>query len=205
MSSNTLNCVTLIDHPPNAFSDHSFLRVGFDFGDVEYGAKSWNLPLHLSENEAYAEGMRKLWSSWQKSPLRTANPSFWWDKGKEKIKTFSISFLNRTGKSERKLVRGLEKRLKNALNHGKSGLVRHFSSELREIAIEKASRHYAFKNLQWREEGERCTKFFLNQHKRRVGETVVKRVRIPDGTVSSRTPDILKTFRESFSEIWPHW
>ena len=97
---------------------------------------------------------------------------------------------------------GLEKRLRNALNNGKSGLVRHFSFLLRELAIEKASRHFAFRNLQWREEGERCTKFFLSQHKRRVGETVVKRVRTSDGTLSSETPDILETFPEFYNELY---
>ena len=202
LSSSLLNYVTDTDHPPNAFSDHSFLRVDLDFREIEYGAKSWNLPARLLENDFYLEGVRRLWSSWQKSPLRTTNPSSWWDKGKVKIKTFSISFLNRTGKSERKHARGLEKRLRNALNHGKSGLVRHLSAQLREAASEKASRHFAFKNLQWREEGERCTKFFLSQHKRRVGETVVRRIRMADGTFSSRTPDILETFREFYIDLY---
>ena len=62
VSSGLLNCVTDIDHPPNAFSDHSFLRVDLDFQEVEYGAKSWNLPTRLLRDEAYLEGVKILLS-----------------------------------------------------------------------------------------------------------------------------------------------
>ena len=202
LSPGLINCVTKIDHPPNAFSDHSFLQVGLDFQEVEFGSKSWNLPTRLLENETYLEEMRLLWTGWQKSPLRTVNPSLWWDKGKEKIKHLSISFGNRTSKAERKHVLGLEKRLRNAINRTKSGLVRHLSAQLREIANAKTSRHFAFRNLQWKEEGERCTKFFLNLHKRKVGETVVKRVRTANGNITVQTPEIVDTFREFYSELY---
>ena len=202
LSPSLINCTINVDHPPNAHSDHSFLQVDLDFREVEFGTKSWNLSIRLLEDEAYLREVRLLWSSWQKSPLREKNPSQWWDKGKGKIKTMSLNFRNRTSKAERKHVLGLEKRLRNAINHGKSGLVRHLSAQLREIANAKTRMHFAFRSLQWKEEGERCTKFFLNQHKRKVGETVVKRIRTATGPITVQTPEIVDTFREFYSELY---
>lgn len=202
LSPELLNRVTNIDHPPNAYSDHSFLQVDLDFREVEYGTKTWNLPARLLEDGAYLKEVRKIWTCWQKSPLRASDPGLWWDRGKEKIKLLSVDFGSRSRKVERKHTLNLEKRLRNALNHGKSGLVRHLSAQLREIASARACRHFAFRNLQWKEEGERCTKFFLSQHNRKVGETVVRRIRTNDGSISTQTPDILETFREFYSELY---
>jgi len=50
VSSSLLNSVVNVDHPPNAYSDHTFLQVDLDLQPIAQGKNSWNLPSALLED-----------------------------------------------------------------------------------------------------------------------------------------------------------
>jgi len=65
-SNSLLNSIVNVDHPPNVFSDHSFLQVDLDLTPVICGKNSWNLPSALLEDEVYLEKVRNFWLGWKR-------------------------------------------------------------------------------------------------------------------------------------------
>jgi len=200
-SNSLLDYLVQVEHPPNAFSDHSTVQVSFDFLEVPRGRNSANLPSSLLESEAYLAGIRRLWKGWQSRKSNFTSVLDWWDKGKEEIKTFSLSFVARQRKFDSKHERSITKRLHNAFNGGKTGLVRHFSAKLREIQNRRAQGHFAYRREKWVEEGEKCTAYFLKQHKKQVCQDTVKRIKTSTG-LSSDISDILGEFSSFYQELF---
>jgi len=196
-----LNSVIQVEHLPNAFSDHSIVKADFDFSEVLRGHNSWNMPYSLLEDDSYISAVRRLWKGWQSRKSEYFSILQWWDDGKEEIKRFSLSFHARHRKREFKHERSVSKRLQNAINGGKTGLVKHFSAKLRELQNARARTHFTFRREKWVEEGERCTSYFLRQHSTRIGLDTVRCIKTPNG-VSSDISDILEEFTSFYEELF---
>jgi len=133
VSNSLLNSVVNVDHPPNANSDHTFLQVDLDLQPIARGKNSWNLPSTLLEDTVYLDKVRNFWIGW-KNRKHFYNSIFeWWDEGKTRIKSLSISYAHKTSKASRKHETSLDKRLRNAIAGGKSGLIRHFSAKFAKL------------------------------------------------------------------------
>jgi len=60
VSNSLLNSVVNVDHPPNAYSDHTFLQVYLDLQPIARGKNSWNLLSALLEDTVYLDKVRNF-------------------------------------------------------------------------------------------------------------------------------------------------
>jgi len=144
--------------------------------------------------------IRNFWIGW-KNRKHSFNSVFdWWEEGKSRIKSLSISYTLKTSKASRKYETSLDKRLRNAIAGGKSGLIRHFSAEIRKVRQKRAHTHFAFRNHRWAEEGEKCTSF-INAHKSQVRADTIGRVKTARG-ITSDNSEILNEFSKFYESLY---
>ena len=92
----------------------------------------------------------------------------WWDEGKRQIKTISRNYCKTKNLGEKRQISSLNKRIRNAAKKAENGnpnaenLKIQFNTQLKELEEKRAQAHILRAKAQWTEEGERCTKYFLN-------------------------------------------
>merc|ERR1739844_585695 len=118
---------------------------------------------------AFNTEVNTFWCDWKKS--RTDFPTLleWWETGKLKLRKIAISHSRRIAASRRRYKSKLEKQLRNTLKkletRHSNGDLKRFTDlrlKLRNLEMIDARGRMIRSRAQWREEGERCSKFFAN-------------------------------------------
>jgi len=154
------------------------------------GKNSWNLPSALLEDTVYLDKVRNFWIGWKNRKHSFHSVFDWWEEGKTRIKSLSISYTHKTSIASRKHETSLDKRLRNAI-----------AGEIRKVRQKRAHSHFAYRNHRWAEEGEKCTSFFLNAHKNQVRADTVSRVRTSHG-ITSDNSEILNQFSKFYESLY---
>ena len=167
-----LSCVL----SPCPFSDHS--AVVFDRSlpaCIPRGPGRWMLNVSVLESPKYIDAIRSFWASW-----RGRKPSFtslqrWWDEGKKRIRGITIQFCCQQSKNKkvrRATLTNLATHLKNRIDNGVGGLFHTYELVLGELAsIDQIAAEGARvrSRIQWAEEGESSSRFFLRSERKRGG------------------------------------
>ena len=190
-----------VEHPPNAYSDHTFLLASFDFNQAMRGKGTWKLDNNLLEDDTFITAISNFWSGWRNKKPTFPSVSEWWDRGKTHTKAIAQSHAKRLRRRGCKIERSLTKRLSNAINGGKTGLIAHLSAQIRTRQAERAFHHFSARNTKWSELGERCNSFFLNAHKKKVNQSTVHRINTPNGMVSD-SEAILEEFTGFYRRLY---
>ena len=156
-SSYLLDFLTLVDHPPNVYSDHTFLTVDFDFSEVEIGKGQWRLPSNVLQDKSFQDNIENFWSGWTNQKRMFPSLLEWWDKGKERIKSIALTHQKRFRKRENRHLKSLDKRLRNAIKGGKIGLINHLNTQIRSVHRDRVSQYFQSRKLDWAEYWEKST------------------------------------------------
>ena len=193
--------VMSVEHPPNAFSNNTYVKASFDFSEIAQGNGALSFNRSLLEDNAFQDSIRDFWSGWKNQKHRFPSLLEWWDKGKSHIKSLSIRFRSANTKREHLYIRKLTKRLSNAINGGKAATVRCLQSQMREFLVKRASSHFYSRSIKWADLGEKCNAFFLNAHKSVHQKSLVHRIYTPKGP-SSDSGEILEEFTRFYRELY---
>ena len=159
----------------NVHSDHSSIHITFQLNDVELGKGSWTLNQTLISNPDYQHDITQFWQDWQRQKFLYPTLAEWWDAGKAIIKNISQNFSKIMAQGLHKQWLSLEKRLRNATRKADRGcpnaqlLHQQLSLQLKTLEQDRAKIHILRSKAQWVEEGEKCTKYFLNLGKKLNG------------------------------------
>ena len=202
VQSETLNCVSKIEHKSFPFSDHSSIHLRLDITIQEQGTNTWCLNQKLLLNQNYVDKIKLFWKKWQKSKTHFKNLNNWWDKGKDNIKTLTISFSRKEAKLNNKIKKSLYKRLRNAENQGKIETINEIKHKLSSLQKEEAKQHFLSKRINWIKEGEDFdTLLPLLKENRRTNHNVSK-ITDKDGNHHTKPNEILKQFENFYKELY---
>ena len=194
---------------PCPFSDHS--AVVFDCSlpaCILRGPGRWKLNFSVLESPEYINAIRSFWASW-----RGRKPSFtslqrWWDGGKKRIRGITIQF--RCQQSKNKKVRraaltNLATHLKTRIDNGVGGLFHTYELVLGELAlIDQIAAEGArvCSRIQWAEEGESSSRFFLRSERRRGADSWITAIKKINGEVVSDINGILDSWHDFYHTLF---
>ena len=199
---NSRTKITSIFHKPFAHSDHSSVHVVFSESQVPFGPGTWCLNQTLLSDPDYVTKVQAFWTKWQARKSSFSNLLKWWDSGKKAIKALSIAFSKQKSKTKNKITKSLYKRLRNAQNQAKPSLIFKLKSKLREREVKAAQEHYLSLRIKWMEEGEDCTKYFLNLQSKSKDTSKVFTISDEKGKTFTSNEDIIKTFTSFYQDLF---
>lgn len=93
-------------HIPFEKSDHKAVVLVLKFQREKWGNSYWKFNESLLENENYIKLIENFWKGWQSEKLKYSLLD-WWEIGKKKIKSLSITFSKNLAEDERKKLQTL--------------------------------------------------------------------------------------------------
>ena len=197
------------DIVPCPFSDHDTVFLVTSLPEpFPKGPGRWFFNISLLRNPSFVEAFNFMWSSWQ-----AKNPGFptlqaWWDRGKEQIKGMAISFSSKKRSfalKSRDILITLAAHLKEKIDAGVVSLLEVYSRVLNKLAaFDRADAEGARvrSRVQWAEEGEMSSRFFLRMERKRAAESWISAMRLSDGKIVSDISEICQSWTDYYSSLF---
>ena len=195
------------DIAPFVHSDHDIIRLHLTTDTVRLGKGRWKLDKSILPSPEYQTLITEFWTNW-----RTRRPSYdsilsWWDAGKLRIQRLSSDFARRSRLGPLIRIDSLRKRLRNASLKASPSptftlLTAQLSTELASLERLNAQQSLLAAKARWVEQGEKCTKFFLNLQKKQSQLSTIPSLLSPDGTLFDTTPQILSATHDFYSHLY---
>lgn len=159
------------------YSDHSaILTTLIILSQTPRGPGRWRLNVSLLQDDVFVAAVESFWGSWRSHKDRFPSLQAWWDRGKERIKGIAVRFSTHKKElevSSRTFLTALANHLKGQIDLGFASFLDPFEGVLARIAAidrQEAEGARIRSRIQWAEEGEASTCFFLHLVKRHVIE-----------------------------------
>ena len=192
---------------PFVHSDHQLIELQFISDLVQLGKSRWRMDVSILDAPQFRELFTAFWTHWRTK--RGSYPTIlqWWDKGKVHIERISRKFSSDVFHSRHKRIRSLRKRLRNSLTKDHltatasllSTTLAHELKVLEDIATQRALHS---SQVQWLEQGEQCTKFFLNLQTKKREDTTIHSLLTPNGALLTSTPAILSETQRFYTALY---
>ena len=183
-------------------SDHSYvyLEIDLPFG-VKRGKGLWKFNTSLLKEESFCAEIARFWTDWRLEQSSFHVVSSWWDAGKVQLKQLIRLLAWELSYSKKQNIKKLKDSIAILQQQIVSGVSSPSHLEAAKAALaaelEKDARGAQIRaHIQWAEEGERPTKFFLRQEKLRGQQRLIAAIRRPDGSLAQTTQDILAVWRD---------
>ena len=174
ISEHLLNELTCYKILPGLFSDHSILEIKLGNLNVARGRGFWKFNANLLHDPDYVKKVKNIIQECriEFSPLE--DKGLVWEITKLKIRNFSVPYCIKKKKERSAFKDSLEKELENLLieidihnsNESISDNYTSVKKELEQIEKEETNSIIFRSKLKWTEDGEKCSKFFLNLEKK---------------------------------------
>ena len=189
-------------------SDHSAIVLSLvSLPDaVPRGPGFWKLNTSVLAESDYINEISSFWSAWQISKGSFSSLLDWWDLGKARIKSLSISYCQRRSvrkKARFKLLSEKVANLRSLVDQGHVSALSDYKdalSELQEFSLEEARGAQVRSRARWVEEGEASTAYFFRLEKKRKAESIISSLKVGDRSVSS-TEDLLAAAADIYKSL----
>ena len=203
-----LGLVTSVEILPFFRSDHSYVYLVIDlpFG-VERGKGLWKFNSAHLRDEAFCAKIEGFWLQWRQEQGRFTALSSWWDAGKTRLRQLIRQHSRVTAREERRTIDELNANLKviqGRINGGEelSGPLARAKADLESTLQSVAKGAQVRARLQWAEEGETSSAYFLRQEKVRGQRKLISGVRRCDGSVVKSTADMLDVWQGYYFRLF---
>ena len=194
---------------PCPYSDHVaiVLRVSPP-AQLHRGPGRWKLNLSVLRDPAFVSLVESFWASWRQKKSNFRSIQLWWDRGKEHIRGLAISFCSRRKSlrdRERSLLVDLATHLKTKIDYGSVSLMDTYENVLARIADFdrlKAEGARVRARVQWAEEGEMSSRYFLRLEKKHGADQWIAAMRGADGEIVSDIDGICQSWVTFFSSLF---
>lgn len=164
--------------------------------------------MSLLNEEAFTTDIESFWTFWRSRKGSFPTLQAWWDRGKERIKGIAVRYSalrKKTDVSSYSLLTALADHLRKRLDSGLVSLLDVYENVLTRIAA--LDRHEAEgarvrSRIQWAEEGETSTHFFLRLEKKHGIEEWVSAIRGSDSVLRSDIDGICRSWVAFFSTLF---
>ena len=185
LSNNIINC----GYKPYPRSDHNLLDIQLDLTLIPKGPGIWILNNSILKDEVYSTSIRELINREKSHSNFNSNFMAWYGALKSKIKATSISFCKRKRKMQRKERKKLIKQINyenikaQKWNDYDVSRLKRLEEELNIQSQTELMGAAIRSKIQWFEEGERSTKYFLNLERSRQKKKVIRQLVTVEGNV----------------------
>jgi hypothetical protein len=191
-------------------SDHLAVFMSICHNSVVKGNEYWKLNNSWLKNDDYICTLNKLIDDCIIDYNDILSPKHFWDLCKTKIRSFSIEFAKGSQKARNTEMKRVESELQKLYDKCINYPDYHeFKMQYHncKVKYEILYNHY-MKGLQnrskekWIEDGEKCSKYFLNLEKNRVSKKCINVLQCNDGNLTTDQSEILKEEVAYFSELY---
>ena len=193
------NLILKTDIVPFVHSDHDMVQITLRTSTLLHGNGVWKLDKDILQERDYVALITSLCSSWHAKKPTFPSLLTWWDAFKLRIKNVSKQY-TRTRSLQRKAYRrSLDRRLKSLhrRTHPSPSIQQftlHLQQKKKTLEEAQAQRQVLHAKAQWVEEGERCSKYFLNLAKKRKQDTTIHALTVsPTKTVTTSAEIVQET------------
>ena len=209
ISDPALQLVNKIDIMPGFRSDHSIVRMTLSLDSFSRGPEYWKFNTSLLRDTDYIEKINKLLDIEIANRLPSIKDT--WEQIKLVIKNSTIQYSVRKSKSDKNRLQVLErkeKRLedelinKNPLFDDSHEQLLKVKKEIKEIRNKKTKGAILRSRVQWVNDGEKPTKYFLNLEKHNYKKKTLFRVADRNGMIVEDEHDILDQIKDFYSNLY---
>ena len=192
-----------------AHSDHRLVYCNIEFNQFRRGDGTYKMNSSLFDNPHFKETMRSLITD-NIRDLATLDPITKWNVLKAKIKEFSQQFgkynkiIKKRDESELQAqLNQLEKEYaQNTTNASLQAKILECKKKLELHNLEQTKAAMIRSKLQWMEEGEKCSKFFLSLEKSRGVNSTVFRIKDENNIEITDETEIVDVFARHFERVY---
>ena len=189
------------------FSDHRAVFLNLDFSSFKRGPSNYKFNVSLLNDKCLVDDITCEINRIKGLGL---DPFHCWEYIKASIKDLGRSYGRIKAREKRKDQKILEHRLKDLEMHmacypGDEEVVKYYfevKQKLEIINIRDADGARIRSGLKWAEEGERCTKYFLNLEKQRSSSNTIFSILGDNGNIHKSPDDILSFLKNHFEHIY---
>ena len=204
------NFVEQIEIIPGFGSDHMAVEMVLQIHGQEKGHGYWKLNNSLLENQNYNEGIERLVNDTINECNNVLNARQTWDLCKNRIRSFSINFAKAIKKENDSKMSDLEKSLKMAFEKILSDPTNiNLVQEYEKVKLEyELLYHHYMKGLiirskaKWTEEGEKCSKYFMNLEKRNFSKKSITDLIDTDGNVVKNQEELINLQVQYYKDLY---
>ena len=200
--------VKYCNHSPYPRSDHDRVELQLDLSIIPRGSGYWIFNNSLLKDDDFCDVIREIiLVKKTQSDFRT-NIFSWYDGLKTDIKKKSITYSKQIQRAMRRNKKQLMKQIKHEReklqkyhDYDISMLVR-IENELDEITLEEMRGAALRSKIEWYEDGERSSKFFLNLEKNRQNKKILTKLVDDQGAVHYDQARILKEQVKFYRDLY---
>jgi len=191
---------------PSIRSDHSAILVKFQhFPTVKKGPNFWKFNSSLLNDKKYVDEMIVKLQKWR-DEYDMDDKSMKWELMKYEIRKYTIEYSKIKKRESSKAKNELEKRLcyleRNLSANNNINEYNDIKQRLKSMEDEIIRGQIIRSKVQWYEEGERSTKYFLGLEKQRSIKKHVQKLELPNGRITTEAGEILKTAAEFYKQLY---
>lgn len=204
-----VSSVSSCDILPCPFSDHCAVLLSVSVPDtVPPGPGLWKLNTSVLDDDEYVELISDFWLSWRASIHHFSSLAKWWEDGKSRIKGLTIRYCcsrSATQSRNRDLLVRLIEHLKAKVDTGSILCLGPYHSALSELAVldsRVAKGAQVRSRIQWVEEGETSSAYFLRLEKKRSADRWISALREGDGSIVSSPDDLCRSLSSFYASLF---
>ncbi|KAL9966672.1 hypothetical protein ACROYT_G024784 [Oculina patagonica] len=195
---------------PAIKSDHSAVTLLLNSLDKQpHGPSYWRFNSSLLEDSSYVERITLKYSEWLEEFKEVVDKRVLWDLVKYRIRAFTIKYSKEKAKERRERLAEAEKKVKKhesiCNNDPSQNNVNDLEAAKHEYELlhDYVVRGYIVRSrINWYENGEKNSKYFLNLEKTRCGKTAVRRLYDSTGKITVNPKSIINELRDFYQNLY---
>ena len=189
-------------------SDHSYVYIKIDLPfNIDRGKGLWKFNTAHLKDESFCSEIVQFWTDWRSEQARFSTLSSWWDAGKARLKKLICQLSRKSSGAAKQNIKRLNDSLvtlqQQSDNEGNTSILLEAAKAELISALETEARGAQIRaRVQWAEEGEKSTKYFLRQEKIRGQHRLISAIRRSDGSVAKSTKEISAVWRDYYFQLF---
>lgn len=200
-----LNMLVRVDICPFFRSDHSsvFLELRFS-SSIHRGPGIWKFNTNHLRDPTFVQMVNEFWRFWQSQKGSFFAVSAWWDAGKARLREHIQLFCRTKASAFKRKLRTLDYTLKHLQRRETNGesvssLLQEVKAEIAEMHRQQARGARIRAQIQWAEEGERSSAFFLRLEIKKGQRRLIHSIQTLSGIITSSFQSILAAWVQFYS------
>ena len=192
---------------PGNKSDHSLIKISLEILNTQKrGPGYWKFNNRLLHDSKYINMVKKELKTITKD-VTMENKNVLWDFTKCQIRSITITYCKKIAYEKRKTESALKKKLDildQEMNYNQDKLAEYYETkkEWEHIQSEKSEGIIMRSRVQWAEQGEKNTKYFLNMEKRNYNKRYIKKLETGYGLEITDPSEILNEQKKFYSDLY---
>ncbi len=208
ISDSMFDKVTNADIIPSIRSDHSAITLEFqNIPNLRKGPSFWKFNCSLLSDVNYVTEMRNKLREWIDND-ETDDEQLKWELLKYKIRKFTCNFSKRKKDETLQRQKTLEHELceleRNLMKERDISRYKEVKNELEKIDDEKIKGAIIRSKVQWYEEGEKSTKYFLGLEKNRSIKKHVQKLTLSNGETTTCPKEIMNIATSYYRDLYSY-